>query len=385
MVSLSMPTVNTKEMITLIKDTYLATYRTPVGKRKKFLPLHFIGMPGLGKTAGFVQACVEIAKELNREFIHQPTMDQYMNADPNKIFVGNDIRISQMSSLDVRGLVARSSVDSNRMTWLAPEWLPTRDGLVGINFFDEIQLGRPEVQAATYQIINERMIGNLRLADDIMQIAASNPTRAGGLNYGIPPALANRFMHIEVIQDAETFIEWAAMNDVHPFVRAFISWQNADLLVFPENPEQLSFPSPRTWEMVSFCMNMTNTATRNKLINSAIGAEHSTKFITYVEQLDQLPDPSTVLVDGKMFYPERRDYIYAMVESLVSAVKDDPKHIPNFITWVMNNKITADLQAYAFKMVIQLDKKFVIRHPDFMVQVRKNPRLSQVLTGAVVI
>lgn len=380
-VSLNMPSVTTNEMARMIHDVFMLGYNTPKGQKKQYLPLHFVGMPGIGKTAGFVQACLMIGESTKRRFVHQPTAEDYLDNPEKKLF-GNDIRISQMSSLDVRGLVARSKHDENRMTWLAPEWLPSGANVVGLNFFDEIQLGRPEVQAAAYQIINERMVGNLRLAEDVMQLAASNPIAAGGLNYGIPPALANRFMHVEVVSDPESFIEWGQNHGIHPFVRAYIGFQSADLLAFPkDNPDMLSWASPRTWEMVSTAINIATTSIRNKLINAAIGAEIAAKFIAYLEETAQLPDPKEILINGKMHYPDRRDLVYAMLESVLSAVENDKKQIGNFINWVLGKEVSADLQAYAFKMCMQSGKNYIVRDSAFLQQMQKNPRLSALIVN----
>lgn len=380
-VNLSMPSVTTNEMADVIYEVFMAGWNQEKGKRK-YLPIHFTGMPGIGKTAGFVQASMKIADKLGRRWVHQPTSYDYSNYPVDSTFFVNDVRISQMSSLDVRGLVARSEHNRDRMTWLAPEWLPTGENTVAMNFFDEIQLGRPEVQAAAYQIINERMVGNVRLAEDVMQIAASNPIRAGGLNYGIPPALANRFSHMEVVADAESFLEWGSFNGIHPFVRSFINFQQADLLVFPDNPDQLSYPTPRTWEMVSNMIGIGTEVVRNKLINAAIGAEHAAKFVAYLTETLELPDPRTVLVEGKMHYPKRRDLLYAMLESLLSAVQEDQTHIKNFIEWTAGNEVSADLQAYGFKMAMNMGKVWIIRSKPFIGMIHKNPRLSELIVNA---
>lgn len=382
--SLAMPQVTTNEMADVIYEVFMAGWGQEQGSRT-YLPIHFTGMPGIGKTAGFVQAALRIANKLGRQFVHQPTAQEYLDNDPTKTLFVNDIRISQMSSLDVRGLVARSEQNRDRMTWLAPEWLPVtvgRGNVVALNFFDEMQLGRPEVQAAAYQIINERMVGNVRLAEDVMQCAASNPVRAGGLNYGIPPALANRFMHMEVTADVESFLLWASTQNINPFVKAYLQFQENDLLVFPDNPDQLSYPTPRSWVMASNAASIGTEAIRNKLINAAIGPEHAAKFVAFLDETSQLPHPNEVLVNGNMHYPKRRDLLYAMLESILSAVKKDDTQIANFITWTAGDAVSADLQAYAFKMAMNMDKVWIIHSKPFIAMIHKNPRLSNLIVNA---
>ena len=116
---------------------------------EKRVPLYIHGTMGIGKST--------VVKDF---------------ADENKInFV--DIRISQLDSVDLRGL---PKIDNGTTKWLPPNWLPSDKDSKGILFFDEINLAPPSVQASCFvedTIIsgeNFRQIKDIQLDDNVLGI-----------------------------------------------------------------------------------------------------------------------------------------------------------------------------------------------------------------------
>lgn len=72
------------------------------------------------------------------------------------------------------------------------------DDIVNILFLDEISAAPQSVQAAAYQITLDRVVGEHKLPENCIVIAAGNRTTDKSVAFKMPKALANRLMHIEV-------------------------------------------------------------------------------------------------------------------------------------------------------------------------------------------
>ena len=70
----------------------------------------------------------------------------------------NDVRLSQLDSVDLRGV---PSIVDGKTVWMPPVFLP-KEG-EGILFLDELNSAPPSVQAAIYQLILDRKIGEYEM------------------------------------------------------------------------------------------------------------------------------------------------------------------------------------------------------------------------------
>lgn len=84
-----------------------------------------------------------------------------------------DIRLSQMEPSDLRGLPFRVG---DVVQWAVPALLSDaqRHGPRGALFLDEITSAPPAVSAAAYQLILDRRLGDYRVPDGWVIIAAGN-------------------------------------------------------------------------------------------------------------------------------------------------------------------------------------------------------------------
>ncbi len=157
-----------------------------------------------------------------------------------------DLRLSQLEPTDLRGLPIH--VD-DRVRWVPPEELPdaARDGERGILFLDEINAAPPAVSAAAYQLILDRRLGQYRLPDGWLIVAAGNRLDDRGITYAMPAPLANRFMHVELRTDVDIWLSWARRNDIHPRITDFIDAEPHWLSHFDPQDDIAAFASPRSW------------------------------------------------------------------------------------------------------------------------------------------
>ena len=95
-----------------------------------------------------------------------------------------------------------------------------REDVVNILFLDEISAAPQSVQAAAYQITLDRTIGEHKLPENCIVIAAGNRVTDKSVAYTMPKALANRLMHIEAVGNPASWIEWANLHGIHPFEKS---------------------------------------------------------------------------------------------------------------------------------------------------------------------
>lgn len=158
----------------------------------------------------------------------------------------------------IRTLVGETADDYfGESIWARPGILP-RVGR-GILFFDELNAAGEDVQAAMYQPVLDRRIGDHLLGLGWVIMAAGNRLSDKGRVKPMPTPLADRLQHYDMVVEWDAWKAWANKNDVHPLVIAYLELSMRK--TYPEkdrvgmlhffNPKDRSFPTPRSWVKVS--------------------------------------------------------------------------------------------------------------------------------------
>ncbi|MCY7334959.1 MAG: MoxR family ATPase [Chamaesiphon sp.] len=193
-----------------------------------------------------------------------------------------DIRLSQLAPTDLRGLpVAESGVSK----WFPPEFLP-RQGR-GILFLDEINMAPPTMQGMAQQLILDRRVGSYVVPDGWFVWAAGNRKEDRAGVFEMPTPLANRFLHLQVEPDFESFKTYALGQGIHEQIIAFLCFRPS--LLHKIDPQQPAWCSPRSWMMAS-------TLHYHGLdLAAAIGAAASAEFQAFTTMYHMLPDFTPIL------------------------------------------------------------------------------------------
>ena len=273
-------TLTTAESIKSAKDL-VKYYMT------KNIPSYMHGPPGVGKSSVYRQ----IATEESIGFI--------------------DIRLGTKLPEDLSGIPV-PDLEKRLAVWLESEFWPNvdRDGEKGIIVFDELSDAPRSIQSAAYGIILDRH----HLPPGWYPAAAGNRREDRAAAQTLSTALANRFAHIDVEPDGESFIEWCNENDIHPFIPAFIHWQ-PKYVYSMEGSDGRSFCTPRSWEQVSKVCDAPQ-GIRFKLIRGLIGEGPAGEFEAYL-RITGLPELEDVLANpGKCPIPEEPGTKYALSSML---------------------------------------------------------------------
>jgi hypothetical protein len=238
-------------------------------------PLMMWGAPGIGKS----DIVKQVAGEQNRPVI--------------------DIRLPLWEPTDIKGIPYYNSKENN-MVWAPPAELPTDPKSTAIIFLDELNSAAPAVQAAAYQLILNRRVGQYYLPKGVSIVAAGNRDADRGVTYRMPAPLANRFVHIELRVDYEDWMQWATLNRVHPDVVGYVTFAKQDLYDFDPKGSSRSFATPRSWSFVSQLLSDSlPESTLTDLVAGAVGEGLAVKFMSHRKISGQLPNPSDIL-SGKV-------------------------------------------------------------------------------------
>tara|TARA_R110000851_G_scaffold12905_3_gene44439 strand:+ start:196 stop:1446 length:1251 start_codon:yes stop_codon:yes gene_type:complete len=187
------------------------------------------------------------------------------------------------------------------MKWAPPSLLPKledADRDLVVLFLDEMNGAAPAVQAAAYQLVLNRRVGEYVLPDNVAVVAAGNRDTDKGVTYRMPKPLSNRFVHFEVRVDFNDWAAWAVDNDVSADVIGYLTAKKDDLNKFnPKSPEH-AFPTPRSWVFVSDILQDSSEFTPSEITDMVIGTigqGTALSFSAHLRTSALLPDPTLVL------------------------------------------------------------------------------------------
>ena len=203
-----------------------------------------------------------------------------------------DIRALLLDPVDLRGLPYVGS--DGRSRWATPEFLPI-DGS-GILFLDELNAAPGMVQAAFYQLVLDRRLGEYTLPDGWIILAAGNRESDRAHTTRMPTPLRNRFVHLDFEVDAQEWSEWAIGAGIRPEVIAFIRFRPQLLSVFDRDAN--AFPSPRSWEFVSRILDSSPDASvEHEMFAGAVGTGAATEFSGFLRMFRELPNIDAILLN----------------------------------------------------------------------------------------
>lgn len=292
-------------------------------------PTFLWGPPGVGKS----QVVAQVAAQLNLEL--------------------TDLRAVLLDPVDLRGL-PRISDDGNA-SWCPPSFLP-REGK-GILFLDELNAAPPLVQAACYQLVLDRKLGEYELPAGWTVIAAGNRESDKAVTHRMPSALANRFVHLDFEVSATDWLDWAANNNITEELLAFIKFRPGLLHDFDPARNEKAFPSPRSWEFVSGIIKSAPCPeVEYELFKGTVGEGAAAEFSGFCKIYRKLPDPEFVLKSpDKVAIPEDPATAYALCESVAS--KTAPEHAESIM--IFASRLPAEFAVLLVRNAVKKDRSIV--------------------------
>ena len=140
----------------------------------------------------------------------------------------------------------------------------------------------------------------------------------------MPTPLANRFVHLELKVDFDSWVDWAVVNKIHRDVVGYLTFAKGDLYDFDSKSSSRAFATPRSWTFVSELIDDRMDAnTMTNLIAGTVGEGLAIKFMAHRKFAQKMPNPSDIL-NGKVTGLEVREVsaMYSLVISMCYELKD---------------------------------------------------------------
>jgi MoxR-like ATPase len=226
------------------------------------------GPPGGGKSAIMRQAVKELSRTLK------------------------DRRVILMDPVDFLGV---PTVFNGRTVWNTPDFL-LRLGPLDVLFLDELNAAPPQTQAACYQLILDRTLGEYTLPDGCAVMAAGNRDTDRAITHRMGSALSSRFTHLELDSSLDDWVTWALSAGIRTEIISFLRFRPDLLHNF--DPAFKSFPCPRTWEFINKIMSRpSNARIEYELFKGTVGEAAAAEFLGYLKIFRDLPNMEQILLN----------------------------------------------------------------------------------------
>ncbi|MBN1957479.1 MAG: hypothetical protein JXQ81_01135 [Desulfuromonadales bacterium] len=253
--------MNIEQMKAVLKEILTKTDLTPC----------VVGHRGVGKTAGIIQVCREIAHD----------------------YVA--LRLGQMEVGDLVGIPYRNE---DTMHWSRPSWWPQDHAAPTVVHCDELNRAQQEdTLQAIFQFVEppaegqQRALHTHKLARQHRVVVAINPPDG---SYQVAPldrALLDRMVVIQVETDPDCWAQYAVKADFDLQVRQFIAGNQRLLSTNISSYDMQVEPSERAWEMVSQLKQHCRfpQELEMEVYSGVIGREAAVSFLHWCAEQHQRP------------------------------------------------------------------------------------------------
>ncbi len=268
-------------------DTVLMSQLTPM----------IVGSPGIGKS----DIVKSVAKKHNLKLI--------------------DMRLAQSDPTDLNGFPTLQQ-DGKRMDYAPPMTFPLQsldnipEGYDGwLLFLDEINAAPPSIQAAAYKLVLDRQIGAHALHKNVAIVCAGNKATDKAIVNRLSTAMQSRMVHLNLMVDTESWLDWANSNDIDHRVISFIKYRPELLHKFNPSHADDTFASPRTWEFLSKIITdkVKFNSIDHAVLVGTVGEGPATEFKGFCAVYKDLPTIEEMLESpGTVNIPNEPGHQYAM-------------------------------------------------------------------------
>ena len=283
-----------------------------------------LGPPGVGKSS----LAVELARVMKRKLI--------------------DIRLAQKDPAELGGVYFPDR-ETQTLELFPPSWVKRACSEPCLVFLDEFNAAVTKLhQAAAYQIVLERRIGDFQFHPDTIVLAAGNREEDNAIVTPLSSALCNRFAHFEMRPDTEAWLEWAASNGIDENIMAFVRTYGDEVL-FDVSEDARSFPTPRSWAMASRVMAKAHPRDRKRAIAACIGLPMADRFCKYMEIYGKVDAAGIIEGREKIDFVKNAEpsFVYAAIFAVagyLATARVPEKHLENIVGFITSPGVLPEYQ-----------------------------------------
>lgn len=308
--------------------------RMITGYIKSGLVPMLVGSPGCGKS----QIVHSIATEYNLKVI--------------------DLRLSQCDPTDIGGF---PTIKGNKSGYMPMDTFPIEgdeipEGYSGwLLFFDEFNSASPAVQAASYKVVLDRMIGQYNLHKNVAIVCAGNLETDNAIVNPMSTALQSRLVHMELTVDPKEWIQWADENGIDRRITSYINFKPGSLYTFKPDHTDQTYACPRTWEFASRLLKHLDTSSPDALpmLAGTLSEGVAREVLTFFKIENTLPKiPEIMNNPSGITMPVEPSVLYALTGSISHHA--NVNNIETLIKFV--NRMPKEFQVVCLKATIRRNK-----------------------------
>ena len=235
-----------------------------------------------------------------------------------------DIRLSQCDPVDLSGFPMMG--ETGRGVYAPMEMFPLEgdpipEGYRGwVISFDEINTAAAAIQAASYKVILDKMVGQKKLHSKVFMAAAGNLMTDAAIVNRLSTAMQSRLIHFELQMEHKPWSIWASQNQLSPKVIGYINANPQMLHQFDPMHNDKTFPCPRTWHFAAkIIANNNHPELLLALLSGTVGKGAAVSFLTYDEVYKEIPQFDDILQAPETITISKEPAALAALSSIVGA------------------------------------------------------------------
>lgn len=301
------------------------------------------GSPAIGKSA-VVKA---IAKAYNLKLI--------------------DLRLSQCDPTDLLGFPSINK-DINRAGYVPMDTFPLRGDALPkhedgnghydgwLLFLDELGSANKAVQAASYKVILDKMVGLYHLHDAVAICAATNLDTDNAITEEMSTALQSRLIHLQLVLDTPQWLDWAFENHIDTRITSFIQYKPDNLYTFQPDHTDRTYGSPRTWEFMDRIIKADNNQVRDELLPLYAGTVSkglASEFSIFCKVYQSMLTVSQIVARPMdVVVPVEPSVLYALTGTISAHIT--PENANNLLMFL--KRLPIEFQVVALKETVRRNK-----------------------------
>ncbi|MFP3556378.1 ATP-binding protein [Paraburkholderia sp. SIMBA_049] len=166
-------------------------------------------------------------------------------------------------------------------------------------FLDEFNSASKSVQAAAYKLVLDRMVGQHRLHDQCVIVAAGNRAEDRAIVNNLSTAMQSRLVHLELEVSFEEWLYDVALKEKYDSrIIAYLSQYPSKLMDFRPDHNEKTFCCPRTWEFMNrLVKDQPVTEAKAPLYAGTVTSGVAVDFITFTQVYQNIVKIDQVIRD----------------------------------------------------------------------------------------
>lgn len=202
----------------------------------------------------------------------------------------------------------------------------------GILALEEFNSAPQSVQAAAYQLLLDRKLGEYEVPEGVLIVALGNRDTDKGVTYKMPTPIMNRLVHMEMRVSFDDWLVWALNNRVHADIVGYLTAFKESLFDFKPGSAARGFPTPRSWDFASRILKNSPDVSEQimrALIIGCVGDADGQKFMSFRKIASSLPRAEDILSGKLLKLPNKVEVqlAYALVTTLCYELKEQANTI----------------------------------------------------------